>query len=358
MFQGDITPPFDDTDDWTFHRADTRHGTHVYHDYPARMIPQIAAKLLTRYGAGATRLFGPYCGTGTSLVEGMAHGLTVIGTDLNPLARLIARAKTTPPDAGLLTDEIRRFEQLAGSPPLCFDETFALPGIDRLCFWFTPVVVARLRQMEAFVSAIADANMQQFFAVAFSETVRDCSNTRSREFKLYRYAEKDLALRFPDVLATMGAKLHRNRAGLQAFGERLSHLATVPSATVYDFDTVTAIPERFVAPESVDIVVTSPYGDSVTTVAYGQYSRLSAAWLRLPEPEKTDRRFDGRHTGKNRCHVLLAYTERRTPANRRYGHQTCRGSVRVLRRPAGIGTERRGNGSARQRFGAADMCAT
>lgn len=57
---------------------------------------------------------------------------------------------------------------------------------------------------------------------------------------------------------------------------------------------MTAIPEGLVAPESVDIVITSPpYGDSGTTVAYGQYSRLSAAWLRLPEPEKTDRRLMG-----------------------------------------------------------------
>ncbi|MEK7249533.1 MAG: DNA methyltransferase [Bacteroidota bacterium] len=34
---------------------------------------------------------------------------------------------------------------------------------------------------------------------------------------------------------------------------------------------------------SVDLVVTSPpYGDSKTTVAYGQYSRLSLQWLDLP----------------------------------------------------------------------------
>ncbi|MDE3059122.1 MAG: hypothetical protein KGJ59_14315, partial [Bacteroidota bacterium] len=36
-----------------------------------------------------------------------------------------------------------------------------------------------------------------------------------------------------------------------------------------------------------------PYGDSHTTVAYGQYSRLSAAWLGLQEPEKIDRKLMG-----------------------------------------------------------------
>jgi len=53
-------------------------------------------------------------------------------------------------------------------------------------------------------------------------------------------------------------------------------------------------PEECVEPSSVDIVITSPpYGDSRTTVAYGQYSRLSAAWLGLGEPAKVDNRLMG-----------------------------------------------------------------
>src|ERR1700687_5267434 len=82
------------TQDWTFNGASTRELTHSYHDYPARMIPQIAGKLLDKFAAlDAKLLFDPYCGTGTSLVEGLIRGLDVVGTDLNPLARLIARAK-------------------------------------------------------------------------------------------------------------------------------------------------------------------------------------------------------------------------------------------------------------------------
>jgi len=44
----------------------------------------------------------------------------------------------------------------------------------------------------------------------------------------------------------------------------------------------------------IDFVLTSPpYGDSHTTVAYGQYSRLSAAWLDLPHAEKIDSKLMG-----------------------------------------------------------------
>ncbi len=39
-------------------------------------------------------MFDPYCGSGTSLVEANLAGVDSIGTDLNPLARLISRVKT------------------------------------------------------------------------------------------------------------------------------------------------------------------------------------------------------------------------------------------------------------------------
>ncbi|HEX8458924.1 MAG TPA: hypothetical protein VF656_16640 [Pyrinomonadaceae bacterium] len=40
-------------DDWTFADAPTRDLTHCYHDYPARMIPQVAGKLLDTFAPGA-----------------------------------------------------------------------------------------------------------------------------------------------------------------------------------------------------------------------------------------------------------------------------------------------------------------
>src|SRR5947209_13488121 len=105
----DLTPAVEESD-WTFNGASTRAMTHCYHDYPARMIPQIAGRLLDRYGADAKLLFDPYAGTGTSLVEGLVRGINVIGTDLNPLAQLIARAKTSRPDMRAVDSQLARFD--------------------------------------------------------------------------------------------------------------------------------------------------------------------------------------------------------------------------------------------------------
>jgi len=80
---------------WDFKLHNTQYLTHGFHTYPAKMIPQIADKLLDEFGRNAKILFDPYCGTGTSLVEGKIRNINSIGFDLNPLALLIAKTKTT-----------------------------------------------------------------------------------------------------------------------------------------------------------------------------------------------------------------------------------------------------------------------
>jgi len=282
--------------DWTFATAPTRDLTHSYHDYPGRMIPQVAGKLLDTYGREAHLLFDPYCGTGTSLVEGMIQGINVIGTDLNPLARLIAKAKTSPPEPDNLSGLKKQLKALAefiaarkiiGLPQ-------HIPGISRLDFWFKPQVIEKLSVLKSFIDELSDEAERLFFQVAFSETVRESSNTRNEEFKLYRYDEERLRKFDPDVFGIMTTKLKRNLAGLEQFIDRLLCLKQIPHARIYDFDTKINVPANSVPPASIDIVVTSPpYGDSHTTVAYGQYSRLSSAWLGFKAPEKVDRKLMG-----------------------------------------------------------------
>src|SRR5437868_4003850 len=183
----DLTPAVG-VSDWTFNGASTRAMTHCYHDYPARMIPQIAGRLLDNYGGDAKLLFDPYVGTGTSLVEGLVRGINVIGTDLNPLARLIAKAKTSRPEIREVDSQLTSFDKFITHPPAGTTRLpTAIDGISRLDFWFKPDVIKRLARLKTFIDAIEDEAVRLFFQVAFSETARESSNTRNTEFKLYRY---------------------------------------------------------------------------------------------------------------------------------------------------------------------------
>jgi len=287
-------------DDWTFNGASTRELTHCYHDYPARMIPQVAAKLIEMYGQNAKLLFDPYCGSGTSLVQGMLYGLNVIGTDLNPLARLIADAETSIPDLFTLDHCMKQFNDFVlRTQPIKLERPPVVHGITHIDFWFKPQVIEKLLRLKVFIDTIGDNTVRLFFKIAFSETIRESSNTRNDEFKLYRYEQNKLKAFNPNVFYIMSSKLKRNRSGLEKYIEKMCAFKTLPEVKIYNFNTVEGIPEGVFDKNLVDIIVTSPpYGDSHTTVAYGQYSRLSAAWLGLEKPDKIDRRLMGGQTVK------------------------------------------------------------
>ena len=83
---------------WDYKSVDTKYNNHGIHDYPARMIPQIANRLIETYGKDKKIILDPFTGSGTTLLESKLcqNFETAYGIDINPLARLIAKVKTTP----------------------------------------------------------------------------------------------------------------------------------------------------------------------------------------------------------------------------------------------------------------------
>ena len=280
-----------EVEEWTFNGSSTREYTHIYHDYPARMIPQVARKLLHLYGSSAEVLFDPYCGTGSSLVEGMIEGKDVIGTDINPLARLIAEAKT---DYSLIPSDIDREISKFQSSIYDANSKIFVPEIRNIDYWFKKDIITRLGKIRYYLDTIENPHVKRFFQIAFSETVRESSNTRKGEFKLFRYSEDKLQQHSPDPFKIMFSKLARNQSGLIQFRNLIEKLEIKPLARILGLNSVNQVPSKEIPENSIDIIVTSPpYGDSHTTVAYGQYSRLSSEWLSLIDKENIDNKLMG-----------------------------------------------------------------
>lgn len=75
----------------------------------------------------------------------------------------------------------------------------------------------------------------------------------------------------------MKIKLFRNFKGYEPFYQRMTERGCHPTSKLYLLNMVEHIHTNKIKRNSVDIVITSPpYGDSHTTVAYGQYYRLSS----------------------------------------------------------------------------------
>ncbi len=76
--------------------APDRAHVHGFHAYPARAHPVTARRLVEAFAPARGTVLDPFCGSGTVLVEAMLAGRDAIGVDLNPLAVMLARAKTYP----------------------------------------------------------------------------------------------------------------------------------------------------------------------------------------------------------------------------------------------------------------------
>jgi DNA modification methylase len=83
---------------WTydgFRRKDLTRFTNSYHRYPARFIPALINRLIKQYSKREDLVCDPFVGGGTALIEGLLLQRQALGIDINPVAYLIARAKTT-----------------------------------------------------------------------------------------------------------------------------------------------------------------------------------------------------------------------------------------------------------------------
>jgi hypothetical protein len=261
--------------DWTFAGEDTKYLTHGFHPYPARMMPLIAKRVVEIFASREDDVvLDPFCGSGTVLVEAVVHNRNAIGFDINPLALVIAKAKTTPIEPSKLREKIGKVISDIVSDKSSYPPPKDIPN---LYYWFKPQVVEALAKILHHVKSLRDEDeaLYNFFATAFSYTVWKVSNIKKGEYKLYRMPEEELAKWNPDVIGTFREILLNNLKGMEEFYKAMQ--GKKARADVYLKDARESDLE-----ESVTLILTSPpYGDSRTTVAYGQFSRYSALWLGL-----------------------------------------------------------------------------
>jgi len=258
---------------WDFNGAKTKPYTHGLHTYPAMFIPQVARRLLLTYSKKGDVVCDIFCGSGTALIESKLLSRNSYGIDLNPLAVFLAKVKTTPINPQILS---REYIKLLTKINKIKNNEIKKPKFKNLEFWFKDKVIIELAKIKKAIKEIKDKKIQDFFLVAFSETVRRASNTKNGEYKLVRI--KGLEQYNPNVSEIFKQKTEANIKGMEEFYRDVDK-NTWTKIISGDSSKDNGIKENF-----IDCIITSPpYGDSRTTVAYGQFSRLSAQWIDIFE---------------------------------------------------------------------------
>jgi hypothetical protein len=160
-------------------RSDT--FTHLMHRYPAKIFPYIPIFFLSseKMAGVSETVLDPFAGTGTVLVESIVHPLlkrNCKGVEINPLARLVAKVKTTPIEEIKLEKAAKKLVCEAKSVRCKPDA----PNLANLDMWFSRKVQVGLSRIRCCIEGLDDDDLKDFFLVCLSSIIRDVSLADSK----------------------------------------------------------------------------------------------------------------------------------------------------------------------------------
>jgi hypothetical protein len=215
----------------------------------------------------------PFVGSGTVMTEAMRRGLNFTGIDINPLAILTCQAKASIEEGIALDSAVIEVLEAVKKDW----STEVAVNFNKLEKWFEPHQAILFSRFRRAISGIPDRAKRQCLWVAFAETIRSCSNTRTSTYKLHIRAANDtvsesaVAGAFEKNLYDLldRAAAYRADRGVRTINDPLPELICT-SVDRADF----------VSRGQHTVVVTSPpYGDNRTTIPYGQFSYLPLNWI-------------------------------------------------------------------------------
>ena len=274
-FAGTSTDP-----SWSFADLTTRHTryvTHGYHSYPAKFIPQLAARLIEELSKPGEWVLEPFMGSGTTLVEAKLLGRPSVGVDINPVAHLISLAKTTPVPPDLLSAEVAEIDHRLrdgltsqGSLWQAKEEELA-PDHERIDYWFKPEIKKQLARILAIVENTEDDRVRRFLRCAFSNSLKTSSIWLQRSTKPTRDFKKKIPDPFGTFLKQVRQMTKRN-ADFHRLLEDRGHLDVPADPHCEDARNLP------IEDGQASLVVTSP--PYVTSYEYADLHQLTALWFR------------------------------------------------------------------------------
>lgn len=253
--------------------------THGIHKFPAKFFPELPRYLIRKYSEKGDSVLDPMCGSGTAILEAILNDRIGIGIDIDPIARLISKVKTTPIDpislklaSDSLIDQIQR---------VVHDESheFSIPDFNYRDNWFRPFVLHELAIILDSINKVQTNQPERkeigdFFRVVMSSIIRDVSNADShctrtvlRKKVVKKIEPGDTISKFEQMLARqqVAMKEFTNIADTLEIGHVRLPEGTALNTNLEDY--------------SIDLAVTSP--PYINAVDYTRTHQLEMYWLGL-----------------------------------------------------------------------------
>lgn len=261
--------------EWAFAeatRADTSYATHGYHRYPAKFIPQLAKKLISSYTREGNIVCDPFMGSGTTLVEAILLKRMAIGVDINPVAWLITKAKTTPVEPTRLEAESKKLlSELSPEKEnvINLGEVTNLQN-ERIDYWFPEEQKGELNIILGEINKVEDGEAKIFFLCVFSNILKNCSRWLMKSIKPTIDKNKKFGNTYKIFSRQLNLMLKKNKE----FYELVGGYQSTESTCFIEMQDARKLP---VESETVSLIVTSP--PYVTSYEYADLHQLTAFWL-------------------------------------------------------------------------------
>jgi DNA modification methylase len=266
--------------DLSFQGHDTSAWSHDFHAFPAKFPPPLPRAFINALTAPGERVLDPMMGSGTCVVEAMAAGRVGLGCDIDPLALLLGRVKTTPADAAEIAaaglEIVGRAEHNLTKKPGALADQLAQrfePKTARFVEnWFGPQTQLELFALVREIERVKDAAAQDFLRLVFSSVIItktggvslawDLAHTRPH--KLMRGMGKP----YKPALREFRRRLEKNLAGLAGVN-------SLPGRAEVKFGNAEAMP---LPDESVDLLFTSP-PYAANAIDYMRAHKFALVWF-------------------------------------------------------------------------------
>lgn len=249
--------------------------THIIHKYPSKFIPQVPRWAILEYSNENDLILDPFSGSGTTLVESLINNRNAIGIDINPIARLITKVKTTPINPELLIEHYEYLVENAKNDRETKNEM--IPNIPNIEKWFTEDSIKNLSIFKYYIYQIENENIRDFFKANLSAIIRKTSNAEYRSQKTY------ISTRFRkephDVFEIFDRRFKQYVEGMNKFYTTMSEKQAVGKIICGSADNFNSqdIWNNIGSKKYVDLAITSP--PYVTAVEYPSVFKLEYQWL-------------------------------------------------------------------------------
>jgi 16S rRNA G966 N2-methylase RsmD len=310
----------DPTQAGSLNRALFEYGTsfeplsHYLFRYPAKFHPPIVRELIERYTQPGDTVYDPFLGSGTLAVEAMAAKRNSLGADVDPIAVIVARAKTRRfqmrslrSNAERLLKSIDRRERSAREYEhrMFVDLSVSnfnrqieglrklVPAIPQIEHWFRRYVIVDLAVIRKEILRLpAPQSHIELFDVVFASIIRNSSNADPVPVSglevTSHMIKKDEEGRLVNPFALFRKALHKALDSVECFTNATD---SDNSSKVYLRDAT-----RFVPKHPVDAVITSPpYHGAVD---YYRRHKLEMYWLGQTRSEAERRQLLDLYIGR------------------------------------------------------------